>query len=165
MQFVLLLLLLCKNVCYNKASWRYMIITTILTATLFHYYIFKDKSKGTTNTNTNKNNNNNKNKNTKTVFLIFKSILDHMAIHTFDDIPFNNSLLFPKTVKNFDFNIPMAGVRPIKLLIRDVSPTGGGVAGCDGDELNILTSVFMCVLYTKQIKTRVTKPLVNVRGL
>lgn len=54
-------------------------------------------------------------------------------------MPFNNSLLFPKTVKNLDFKTPMVGVRPIKLFIREVSPTGGGVAGCDGDELNILT--------------------------
>lgn len=62
-----------------------------------------------------------------------------VCLHTFDEMPFNNSLLFPKTVRNFDFNIPMAGVRPIKFLIRDVSPTGGGVAGCEGVELNILT--------------------------
>ena len=53
-------------------------------------------------------------------------------------MPLSNSLLLPRTVKNFDFSIPMAGVRPIKLLIRDVSPTGGGVTGCGGEELNIL---------------------------
>lgn len=37
--------------------------------------------------------------------------------------------------------MPIAGVRPMKLLMREVSPIGGGVAGCDGDELNILTLV------------------------
>lgn len=67
---------------------------------------------------------------------------------TFDEMPFNNSLLFPRTVRNFDFNMPMAGVRPIKLFIRDVSPVAVGVAG-GGEEENILTFVCCCIKFSK----------------
>lgn len=78
-----------------------------------------------------------------------KSIISAwMQLLTFDEIPFNNSLLFPSTVRNLDFKMPMAGVRPIKLLMREVSPVAAAVGSAvgGGDEGNILSFVYTATI-------------------
>lgn len=61
----------------------------------------------------------------------YKPIPLSLSRLTLFDIPLSSSLLLPNTVKNFDFNAPILGVRSINNLIFDLSPANaaGGVPG------------------------------------